>query len=175
MILKSISRAYKQQKGHADFLEKYRHELEGIRDLIESIKNEKALKAAKVSEPLINLKKLEGKLCDWLAKVDPGNKKALRQFADQLIRGQDDRKKLDQIMKDLDRAKTNLLVAISMHQTTMTHNIRDVINTKSNKTVRVSQKAMKNPRVGVKPKIVVSRRATTSSKDPNRGRKSKQT
>jgi hypothetical protein len=170
VILKSISRAYKQQKGLTDFLDKFRLELEGIRDLIESVKNEKALKAAKVSEPLTNLKKLEGKLCNWLAEVEPGNKKSLRQFADQLIRGQDDRKKLDHIMKDLDRAKNNLLLAISMHQTTVTQNIRDAVNTKSNKTIRVSQKAKKTRGVSVRPNIMVLRRAKTNSKYINRVR-----
>jgi hypothetical protein len=59
-------------------LDKYRLELKGIRDLIESVKNEKALKAAKVSEQLTNLKRLKGKLCDWLIKVEPCNKKSLR-------------------------------------------------------------------------------------------------
>ena len=167
MVLKSISRAYKQQKGLTDFLDKYRLELEGIRDLIESLKNEKALKAAKLSEPLTKLKKLEVKLCDWLAKVDPGNKKALRQFADQLLRGQDDRKNLDHIMMDLDRAKNNLLLAISMHQTTMTQNIRDAVKTNSNKTTRAGQNAKTIPCVGVKPSMSIPRRAKTNSKYSN--------
>jgi hypothetical protein len=148
-------------------LDKYRLELEDIRDLIESIKNLKALKAAIVSEPLTNLKKLEGKLCDWLAKVEPGNKKSLRQFSDQLIHGQDDRKKLDHIMKDLDRAKNNLLIALSMHQTTATLNIRDVVNTENTKPIRVSQKAKKHRNVITRQKIMASRRAKTNSKDIN--------
>ena len=145
-------------------MDKYRLELEGIRDLIESLKNDKALKAARVSEPLTNLKRLEVKLCDWLAEVEPGNKKSLRKFADQLIRGQDDRKNLDHIMTDLDRAKNNLHLAISMHQTTM---IRDAVKTKRTKITRASQKAKENPSIGVKPCIMISRPAKTNSKDTN--------
>ncbi len=168
MILKSIRKAYKQHKGLTGFLFEYRLELERIQDLIESVKNEKALKGAKVSEPLTSLKHLEGKLCDWLAKVDPGDKKSLRQFADQLLRGQDDRKKLDHIMKDLDRAKNNLLLALSMHHSTVVHSIGQVVDTKSSKTIRLSQKVKTNRSTIGRANIIVPIVASTSSKDTNR-------
>lgn len=163
MILKSIRKAYKQHKGLTDFLVEYRRELEGIQDLIESVKNEKALKGAKVSEPLTSLKHLEGKLCDWLAKVDPGDKKSLRQFADQLLRGQDDRKKLDHIMKDLDRAKNNLLLALSMHHSTVVHSIGQAVDTKSNKTIRLSQNAKTNRSTTGRANIIVPTVASTDT------------
>ena len=143
-ILKRASKAYKQQKGLTVFLDEYRRELERIRDLSRSVKNEKAFKGAKVSEPLTRLEKLEEKLCKWLAKVDPGDKKALSQFADQLTRGKEDRKRLDEIMKDLDRVKRDLQLAINMHHTSLSHGIKKAIDTNSKNTIHVGPKPDKH-------------------------------
>jgi hypothetical protein len=168
-VLKRVIKAYKQHKGLADVLTKYRRELERVRDLSESVRNEKALKKAKVSEPLTRLKELEGKLCDWLANVDPGDKKSLRRFADQLSRGQDDRKKLDDIMKELDRIKSDLQLAINMHHTTMSHDIRKAVVPKSKNATRASRKPEKNHSNAGESNLAVRTKVQTNSKDIDRG------
>lgn len=126
-----IKKAYKRHKELASILEKYTHELKRIRDLAESVRTEKALEGAKVTDPLARLKELEQKLCKWLTKVDPGDKTSLRRFADQLVRGQDDRKKLDDIMHDLDRVKSDLNLVIEMHHARGLYKIRRAVSSKS--------------------------------------------
>jgi hypothetical protein len=168
VIFKRVSKAYKQQKGLTVLLDKHRLELERIRDLSESVRNEKALKGAKVSEPLTRLKQHEIELCGWLAKVDPGDKKSLRRFADQLVHGEGDRKKLDSIMKDLDRVKDDLTLVMNMHSVRMSYNIRQVVAINGNKTVRVNQKLEKNRSTAGGANVIASTQARTNSKDINR-------
>jgi len=144
-------------------LDEYRHELQDVQELIQQVKNGKALMRAKVSEPLASLHKIEGKLSDWLKKVDPGNTKALRQFAEQLIHGQDDRQRLERIMQSLDRAKHKLQLAISMHQSTITQNISDKLSIKSKEADEMRQKAKKKSGAIIKQGLTVSRKANSDT------------
>jgi hypothetical protein len=168
VIFKRVSKAYKQQKELTVFLDKHRLELERIRNLSESVRNEKALKGAKVSEPLTRLKQLEVELCGWLTKVDPRDRKSLRRFADQLLHGEGDRKKLDGIMKDLDRVKNDLTLVMNMHSARMSYNIRQAVVIKSNETVRVNQKSEKNGSTAGGANVTAPTQARTKSKDINR-------
>jgi len=72
--------------------------------------------------------------------VDPSNKSSLRQFADQLVRGKEDRKKLDNIMANLDRVKKDLSLVIDMHQVKISYNISQAVGKKGKGTIRVDQK-----------------------------------
>jgi len=155
VILKRASKAYRQQKGLTVFLDEYRRELERIRDLSEAVRNEPALKGAKVSGSLNRLGKLESELCDWLAKVDPGNKRSLSQFADQFTRGKEDRKKLDAIMIDLDRAKRDLQLDIDLHNVSVSHGIKKSIDTRSKNTTHIGPKPEKNRTVIGNPNVTV--------------------
>jgi hypothetical protein len=145
-------------------LDKYRLELEEIRDLAESVRNVKSLEGADVSGPLTRLNELEGKLCGWLAKVDPGDKNSLRRFADQLVHGQADRKKVDDIMRDLYRVKHNLSHVIGIHHIKMSHK---VAVTKTNRVVR-SQKPEKNPSIAGESNVTVPTQAGTNSTGSDR-------
>lgn len=46
------------------------------------------------------------------------------------MRGQSDKKRLDEIMKNLDQAKDNLGLAMSLHQLKMTYKIQSVMEAK---------------------------------------------
>ena len=164
VILKRASEALKHKKGLIAFLDKHRRELESIRDLSESVRNEKAFKGAKVSELLTRLKTLEDELCAWLAKVDPRDKRSLRQFADQLICGPEDRKKLDDIMNDLDRVKRDLIIALNMHHTSLSHGIRKAMDTKSKNTIHIGPKPEKSRTIGGKSNFVVRTKPPDKSK-----------
>jgi hypothetical protein len=168
VVFKRINKAYKQQKELTPVLDKYRLELERIRDLYELVKNEKALEGANVSEPLTRLKQLEDKLCHWIAKVDPGDKNSLRRFADQLVSGQNDRKKLDGIMRDLDRVKDDLNLVIDVHQARMSYNISQAVVTNSNGTIKVSQKPKKSRNTAGGANITVPTQVRTNGKDIDR-------
>lgn len=165
MVFNRVNKAYKRQKELTAVLDKYRLELERIRGLAESVRNEKALEEANVSGSLTRLKELEDKLCSWLAKVDPGDKNSLRRFADQLVRGQSDRKKLDDIMRDLDRVKCDLNLVIDMHQVRMSYNISQTVVTNSNGTVSVHQKGRST---AGRANVTVPTQARTNGKDIDR-------
>jgi len=140
-LFKSVNEAYKRHKELTTVLSKYRLELERIRDLYESVKNEKGLKGPKVSDLLSRLKGLEVELCYWLAEVDPVDKKQVAAFAEQLIHGKESAKKLDHIMQELSKVKEDLLIAIGLHQTRMSYDIR--------RNVKAAlKKRMKSIRVG---------------------------
>jgi hypothetical protein len=145
-------------------LDKYRLELEEIRDLAESVRNVKSLEGADVSGPLTKLNELEGKLCGWLAKVDPGDKNSLRRFADQLVHGQADRKKLDDIMRDLYRVKHNLSHVTGIHHIKMSHK---VVVTKNNGATR-SQKPKKSSSIAGESNVTVPTQMGTNSKGSDR-------
>jgi len=141
-IFKSVNHAYKRHKELATLLDKYRLELERIRDLSESVKDQKAFKGAKISDPIARLENLELKLCSWLAEVDPGNKKSIQRFREQLLHGKDHRKKLDDIMNALDEVKTDLLLAINLHNTTMSYDMKAVM-AKTKKAIQIGAKLEK--------------------------------
>ncbi|KAF2847362.1 hypothetical protein T440DRAFT_471075 [Plenodomus tracheiphilus IPT5] len=143
-IFKHIKTSYKRSKELTSILDKHGLELERIRDLSDSVRNEKALEGAKFSEPLARIKELEHKICKWLAKVDPGDKTSLRKFADQLVRGQDDRKKLDNIMQDLDRAKSDLSMIMAMHQAKVSYKISEAVIPRNNHAFALNQKSVKH-------------------------------
>lgn len=167
VVFKRVSAAYKHQKELTAVLDKYGHVLETIKVLAGSVRNEKALETANVSEPLTRLRELEGKLCSWLAKVEPGDKTALRLFAGQLVHGQADRKKLDDIMRDLYRVKHDLSLVISMHQVRVSHDISQAVSTKSSGAAR-SQKPKKSRRTDGEANATVPTGARTKGKDSDR-------
>jgi len=142
-IFRHIRKAYKEHKGLADDLKKYSLELESIRDLSQSVRNERVLQGPEVSKTLSKLELLEVKLCKWLDRVDPGDKKSLRRFADQLVRGEGDRKKLDRIMKELDGVKRDLNLVMNMHSIKVSEIIRKaIIANGDNKTGRAKNRSL---------------------------------
>jgi len=143
-IFKSVHHAYKRHKELATLLDKYRLELERIRDLSNSVKDERAFEGARIFEPISRLEKLELKLCSWLVEVDPGNKKSIQRFGEQLLHGKSHRKKLDDIMNELDEVKTDLLLAINLYNTTMSYDMRKAVIAKTKKAMQVGAKPEKD-------------------------------
>lgn len=88
------------------------------------------MKEADVSKQLTKLREHADRLCNFLPKLDPRDKSPLRKFGEQLVRGQSDKKRLDEIMKNLDQAKDNLGLAMSLHQLKMTYKIQSVMEAK---------------------------------------------
>ncbi|KAF1813836.1 hypothetical protein P152DRAFT_472644 [Eremomyces bilateralis CBS 781.70] len=113
-VFKSFKQAYDRQQDQAEFLQRNQLELLAIKERIEDVQKVEALQTASVTATLLRLKGPEERLVKWLQKVDRGDKKAIRRFVDQLIHGTKDRKKLEEIMSELDRMKIDLIAAISV-------------------------------------------------------------
>ena len=126
-IFKHINKAYKQSKKLEDLLHQYEIELKEIRDLAVRVSTEESLKEANVSKQLTKLKARADLLYDFLPKLDAKNQSALRKFVQQLLRGQKDRKTLDEIMKKLDHAKDDLDRSIALHHLSITRKIHTAV------------------------------------------------
>jgi hypothetical protein len=126
-IIKALKKAYDRQQNHENFLEKYRLELVAIREGIQMVEDEKGLATPQVIKALKRLEEPEKELLEWLRKVDRSNKKAVRRFVDQLIHGKADRKRLDEILAELNLANMKLNIAINVASAGRTHRIEKMV------------------------------------------------
>jgi len=126
-IIKAFKKAYDRQQNHENFLEKYRLELVAIRESIQMVEGEKGLATPQVLKALKRLEEPEKELLEWLRKVDRSNKKAVRRFVDQLIHGKADRKRLDEILAELNLANMKLNIAINVASAGRTHRIEKMV------------------------------------------------
>jgi hypothetical protein len=78
------------------------------------VENEKGLATSQVITVLKRLNGPQKDLSEWLKKVDRGDKKALQGFVYQLVQGKADRKRLDDILADLNHATNDLNTAINV-------------------------------------------------------------
>ena len=111
--------AYKKYHKCSTLFDRCQDELQSIKSLVELVKKESALHISAVATSLDKLKGPEERLQKWLAKVDTENKSAFQSFLRELTRGSDDRKKLETIMKDLDRAYHHLDSVIQIYHVGM--------------------------------------------------------
>jgi hypothetical protein len=110
-IIKRFKKAYERNQEQPEFLDRLRLELLNLNEQIDKIKKDKALGTSDVLATVERLKGPQERLVKWLKKVDrPGQKAG---FINQLVNGNAERKKLEEILVDLTRVKVDIGLAIN--------------------------------------------------------------
>ena len=95
-------------------IERHNEELQGIESVMQVVRREECLQTAAVVSELVKIEDLSQELLTLLKRLDPGDKSLPRQIAHQLGSGSKDEADLDNILKRINTAKTNLLVHIQV-------------------------------------------------------------
>jgi hypothetical protein len=132
-LVRHIIETYERQKEQSDFLNRYRVELLSVKEQIERIKNEKSLATSPVIAALLRLEGPEERLFKWLTKVDLSGKKAVRRFVEQLVLGNAQRKRLEEILGELTRVKLDLILAINITNAERVKKIEEAVISKRTK------------------------------------------
>jgi hypothetical protein len=111
-IVKRFKKAYDRNQEQAGFLDRYRLELLAIKEQVGKIEKDKALATSAVLTTVFRLKEPVERLAKWLTKVDRRGQKS--GFLNQLVNGNTERKKLEEILGDMARIKPDLSQAITV-------------------------------------------------------------
>jgi hypothetical protein len=131
--IRNLKDAYNHYHQCSTLFDRCQIELQIIKSLVKLVKNEPALHTQAIVKALNGLKGPEERLGKWLSRISTGNKSAVHSFLRELTRGSDNRKKLESIMMELDRAKGHLDSVIQIRHVGMSRkrDERDVANSKS--------------------------------------------
>ncbi|CAG7930862.1 unnamed protein product [Penicillium olsonii] len=113
-IVSRLRVAYSRQRAQQSVIERHNEELQGIESVIQVVRREEYLQTAAVVSELVKIKDLSQELLTLLKRLDPGDKSLPRQIAHQLSSGSKDEAALESILKQINTAKTNLLIHIQV-------------------------------------------------------------
>lgn len=153
-IVQALKKAYDRQKDHPAVLERCRQELEIIKNHINNVKHNKALRTPLVETAVQNLQRPEQRLVSWLSKVDRHSKKAVSQFLSQLVKGSAERKKLDEILEELSQAKLSLIFGITATNAEATRKIGKKVGVGSKEPPKSRQMSHHNSSKPIKENLV---------------------
>jgi hypothetical protein len=137
--------AYNHYHKRSTLFDRCQDELRRIKGLVKLVKKESALHIPAVTIALNSLKVPEERLERWLPKLDTENKGAVHSFLRELKHGSDNRKKLEAIMKELDRAKRHLDSVIQIRHVEMSRKRDEKVVANSSAKAKAGQKHKKSP------------------------------
>lgn len=124
-IIERFRKAYERHKHLKKVLNSVRDELMNIKNIIQIVKDEKALRTADIASQLARIKALTGRLIDYLKAIDPNTKSSMRQLTHQLVRGSKNEKTLANIMDELGHEKSSLSLYIQVANVGLTRTVED--------------------------------------------------
>ncbi|KAF2640902.1 hypothetical protein P280DRAFT_480369 [Massarina eburnea CBS 473.64] len=122
-----IRKAYEQQKEFANIVGGHHDELKEIRDIIQLVEEETALRTAAITSQLVTIRDLTKKLIECLNVLDLGDKRPIRKFAHHLVQGSKDQKAIADKMDKLGRAKSSLILQLQVVNVGLTRTVEENI------------------------------------------------
>ncbi|KXX80281.1 hypothetical protein MMYC01_203610 [Madurella mycetomatis] len=125
-LIVRIREARQRQRDFPRVLDSHTRELAKIKAIVQMVEDEMALQTAAVSTELVELNAVAQDLVRILTGLQ-GKGGGAAQFFRMLVRGSRDEDDLAKIMEELDRAKANLGLRISLAHVGLSRGIRDVM------------------------------------------------
>ncbi|KAM0285980.1 hypothetical protein ACHAQH_001169 [Verticillium albo-atrum] len=124
-LIKRVRKAYERQKELSEILDKHMADIESIGNIVDAILDEDALQTAVVTSELTKIRVIAGRLVKCLKELDPGSKGRTRQVAHHLLHGTKEEETLADVMRELERAKTSLILHVQLANVGLTRMVRD--------------------------------------------------
>jgi hypothetical protein len=131
-------RNWENQKLHEEILKSKLRELESTRKTIDVVRGEGAVQTHNVAATLDKLGGIEQNLHEWLKRADRSGQNSIQRFKTEALHGSTEKNTLEEIMKELARVKTDLVVSIQIAHVALTKKVSDSLFINSEDVRRLS-------------------------------------
>lgn len=144
-LFQRVRKACERPKRLAQLLEQHATTVESINAIVLAIMDDDALQLETMATELESVRSIAARLVKCLEELDPGSKGQARQVVHHLLRGTREEEALGDIMAELERAKTSLVLHVQLASIGLTRMVRDLALADAETVTRIDRALAAQP------------------------------